>query len=72
MEIGVSANGADLDAPASPVFGRRPAYVFVDTDPAPSQLVVSQEEESASPGPPGEGHRRAGEAVSQGKIEIRF
>ena len=32
MRIVVSANGADLDAPASPVFGRCPAYVFVDTE----------------------------------------
>ncbi len=32
MRIAVSANGTDLDAPASPVFGRCPAYVFVDTD----------------------------------------
>jgi len=32
MKIVVTANGADLDAPASPVFGRCPAYVFVDTE----------------------------------------
>lgn len=32
MRIVVSANGADLEAPASPVFGRCPMYVFVDTD----------------------------------------
>lgn len=32
MKIVVSANGANLDAPASPVFGRCPVYVFVDTD----------------------------------------
>jgi len=32
MRIVVSANGADLDAPASPMFGRCPVYVFVDTD----------------------------------------
>jgi len=32
MRIVVTANGADLDAPASPVFGRCPTYVFVDTD----------------------------------------
>ena len=31
MKIVVTANGADLDAPASPVFGRCPTYVFVDT-----------------------------------------
>jgi len=32
MKIVISANGADLDAPASPVFGRCPTYVFVDTE----------------------------------------
>jgi predicted Fe-Mo cluster-binding NifX family protein len=32
MKIVISANGADLDAPASPVFGRCPTYIFVDTD----------------------------------------
>lgn len=32
MKIVVSANGPDLDAPASPVFGRCSALVFVDTD----------------------------------------
>jgi predicted Fe-Mo cluster-binding NifX family protein len=32
MKIVVSANGADLEAPASPMFGRCPVYVFVDTE----------------------------------------
>ncbi len=32
MRIVVTSNGADLDAPASPVFGRCPTYVFVDTE----------------------------------------
>jgi len=32
MNIVVSANGADLDGPSSPVFGRCPMYVFVDTE----------------------------------------
>ena len=31
MMVVVTANGADLDAPASPVFGRCPTYIFVDT-----------------------------------------
>ncbi|MBN1956400.1 MAG: NifB/NifX family molybdenum-iron cluster-binding protein [Anaerolineae bacterium] len=30
MKIVISANGVDLDAPTSPVFGRCPTYVFVD------------------------------------------
>jgi predicted Fe-Mo cluster-binding NifX family protein len=32
MKIVVSASGPGLDAPASPVFGRCPTYVFVDVD----------------------------------------
>ena len=32
MKIVVTANETDLDAPASPVFGRCPVYVFVDTE----------------------------------------
>jgi predicted Fe-Mo cluster-binding NifX family protein len=39
MKIVVSANGADLDSPASPVFGRCPTYVFVDTDSMESESV---------------------------------
>jgi len=32
MRIVVTASGADLDAPTSPVFGRCPSYIFVDTE----------------------------------------
>ena len=32
MKIVVSANGADLSAEASPIFGRCPIYAFVDTE----------------------------------------
>jgi predicted Fe-Mo cluster-binding NifX family protein len=32
MKIAVSAQGENLDAPASPVFGRCPTYLLVDTD----------------------------------------
>jgi predicted Fe-Mo cluster-binding NifX family protein len=32
MKIAVTSNGTDLDAPASPVFGRCPVYIFVDTE----------------------------------------
>jgi len=32
MRIAVTADGAGIDAPASPVFGRCEYYIFVDTD----------------------------------------
>ena len=32
MKIAVTANGADLDAPISPIFGRCLTYLFVDTE----------------------------------------
>jgi predicted Fe-Mo cluster-binding NifX family protein len=32
MRIVVTSTGGDLDAPASPMFGRCPFYIFVDTD----------------------------------------
>ena len=32
MKVVVTSNGADLSAPASPVFGRCPTYIFVDTE----------------------------------------
>jgi len=32
MRVVVTANGTDLNAPASPVFGRCPTYIFVDTE----------------------------------------
>lgn len=32
MKIVVTASGAGLDAPTSPIFGRCPAYVVVDTE----------------------------------------
>jgi len=32
MKLVVTANGTDLDAQASPIFGRCPTYIFVDTE----------------------------------------
>ena len=39
MKIAVSAMGNDLDSPFSPVFGRCPVYVIVDTDTMSFQAV---------------------------------
>jgi len=39
MKIVVTANGNDLDALASPVFGRCPVYIFVDTETMDFQAV---------------------------------
>lgn len=32
MKVAVTANGRDLDAPASPIFGRCTTYILVDTE----------------------------------------
>jgi predicted Fe-Mo cluster-binding NifX family protein len=32
MRIALTANGADLDAPISPIFGRCSTYIFMDTE----------------------------------------
>ena len=47
MRIAVSANGADLEAAASPVFGRCPAYVFVDTETMSFEAVENPAENAA-------------------------
>lgn len=39
MRIVVSADGADLEAAASPIFGRCQAFVFVDTETMDSEAV---------------------------------
>ncbi len=39
MRIVVSSNGMDLDAQASPVFGRCPYFVFVDTETSEFEAV---------------------------------
>jgi predicted Fe-Mo cluster-binding NifX family protein len=43
MEIAVTATGADLDAPISPVFGRCPFYVLVDTETKHFEAVENPE-----------------------------
>ncbi len=39
MRIAVSAQGENLEVPASPVFGRCPIYIFVDTETMQSEAV---------------------------------
>ena len=41
MKIVVSAQGETLEAPASPVFGRCPTYIFVDTDTMAFEAVAN-------------------------------
>lgn len=41
MKIAVSANGTDLDAPASPIFGRCPTYVLVDTETMECEAIAN-------------------------------
>ncbi len=62
MKIAVSANGVDLDAPASPVFGRCPVYVFVDTE----TMVFEAVENPAIGAPGGAGIQAAQFVVERG------
>ena len=32
MQVVIPANGADLDAPTSPIFGRSPVFILVDSE----------------------------------------
>jgi predicted Fe-Mo cluster-binding NifX family protein len=41
MKIAVTSTGMDLDAPTSPVFGRCPAYVLVDTETLQFEAVAN-------------------------------
>jgi predicted Fe-Mo cluster-binding NifX family protein len=41
MKIAVTANGQDLDAPTSPVFGRCPTYILVDTETMQYEAVTN-------------------------------
>jgi predicted Fe-Mo cluster-binding NifX family protein len=62
MRIIVTANGADLEAPASPVFGRCPTYVFVDLDTMEFEAV----ENPAIAAPGGAGIQAAQFVVERG------
>lgn len=62
MRIVVSADGGDLEAPASPVFGRCRTYVFVDTDTLGFQVL----ENPAANAPGGAGIKAAQFVVEHG------
>lgn len=62
MRIVVSASGMDLDAPISPVFGRCPVYLFVDTETMEVEAVPNP----AVSAPGGAGIQAAQFVVRQG------
>ncbi|HID87764.1 MAG TPA: dinitrogenase iron-molybdenum cofactor biosynthesis protein [Anaerolineae bacterium] len=62
MRVAVSSNGSDLDAAVSPVFGRCPTYVFVDTDTLQFEAVPNP----AMSAPGGAGIQAAQFVVNQG------
>jgi predicted Fe-Mo cluster-binding NifX family protein len=41
MKIAVTASGMDLDAPTSPIFGRCPTYILVNTETAEYEAVAN-------------------------------
>lgn len=62
MKIVVTANGTHLDAPISPVFGRCPTYIFVDT----TTLAFEAVENPAISAPAGAGIQAAQFIVEHG------
>jgi predicted Fe-Mo cluster-binding NifX family protein len=62
MKVVVSANGAGLEAQASPIFGRCPTYVFVDTE----TMAVESLENSAANAAGGAGIQAAQLVVERG------
>ena len=62
MIIVITSSGTDLDAPASPVFGRCPTYIFVDTETMGYEAVANP----AMSAPGGAGIQAAQFVVEQG------
>jgi len=62
MQVAVSADGADLDSPASAGFGRCPVYVFVD----PETMAFEAVENPAANAPGGAGIEAAQFVVGRG------
>jgi predicted Fe-Mo cluster-binding NifX family protein len=62
MRVAISTTGEDLSSPVSPVFGRCPAYIFVDTDTLEFEAVSNQ----AVSAPGGAGIQAAQMVTEQG------
>jgi len=62
MKVVVTANGTELDSPASPVFGRCPVYTFVDTE----TMAFEALENPAMSAPSGAGIQAAQFIAGQG------
>ena len=62
MKIVVTANGSDLDTPASPIFGRCPTFILADTETMQFEAVANPAVSSGS----GAGVRAAQFVVEQG------
>ncbi|MGA9347597.1 MAG: NifB/NifX family molybdenum-iron cluster-binding protein [Anaerolineae bacterium] len=62
MRIVVTSNGTDLESPASPVFGRCPTYIFVDTEMMEFEAVPNP----AMSAPGGAGVQAAQFVIEQG------
>ncbi len=66
MQIVIPANGADLDAPASPVFGRCQTFIFVD----PETLAFTVLPNPALDAPGGAGVQAAQTVVQRGVAAV--
>ena len=62
MKVVVTAEGKGLDAPVSPIFGRCPVYVFVDTETMEAESVPNPAQAAAG----GAGIQAAQFVLSQG------
>ena len=60
MKIALTSNGADLDSPMSPIFGRCPMFIFIEDD---------TDEVEAVPNPAIDAHGGAGIQAAQFVIE---